>query len=473
MSSFSQTRSEAEDIFKSLNAEPPCLPQERPLTVQDSFKAYKLASTASAVYSQQDLVVSGTWQKYERRAAALARAHHKRDPFAKYLERLRADDWPSRNSRQANRSALVRLASRDILHFAPIFWREQGLEIRKDSGAVKTFNEIVKPLLSADDVRGLRGAASPLSKEEHHQLKRAVQFLLEVPPDPYHKKSAQTLSPDNPTAVTPSSRKKEHSVKKTLTALNRHTRRKAKTRPDYDWRNQFWTTVLSDRHLDDHQRACIATLMLTGCRPAEFSEELGVDLALKDGPQGGALLTITIAGAKTMQPVTGELVGKGQNFRCLELDCVSPEGQWVMERLECSEQRSMRFALPSPTHSENGILLPGTERNRRISARLGKLITRIGKAAFPNLRHNLTPYVFRHAFASDMKAADHFGAEAIAQALGHQSTRTQESYGLVSSTKGLSILRAQHIISVSATSPIRCPDRNGLTNDPNYNGKIN
>lgn len=237
MSSFPQTQSEAEDIFKSLNAEPLCLPEERPLTVQDSFKAYKLARTASAVYSQQDLVVSGTWQKYERRAAALARAHHKRDPFAKYLERLRADDWPSRNSRQANRSALVRLASRDILHFAAVFWREKGPEIRKDAGAVKTFNGIVKPLLSADDVRVLRGAASPLSKEEHHQLKRAVQFLLEVPPDPHHVKVVQALSPDNRTAVHPSSRKNEHPVKKTFTALNRHTRRKAKTRPDYDWRN--------------------------------------------------------------------------------------------------------------------------------------------------------------------------------------------------------------------------------------------
>ena len=139
MSSFSQTQSEAEEIFQFLTAEPPCLPEERPLTVQDSFKAYKLASTASAVYSQQDLVVSGTWQKYERRAAALARAHHKRDPFAKYLERLRADDWPSRNSRQANRSALVRLASRDILRFAPVFWCEKGPEIRKDAGGPVAF----------------------------------------------------------------------------------------------------------------------------------------------------------------------------------------------------------------------------------------------------------------------------------------------------------------------------------------------
>lgn len=471
MSSFPQTQSEAEDIFQFLNAEPPCLPEERPLTVQDSFKAYKLASTASAVYSQQDLVVSGTWQKYERRASALARAHHRRDPFAKYLERLRADDWPSRNSRQANRSALVRLASRDILHFAPIFWREKRPEIGKDAGAVKTFNAIVKPLLSADDVRVLRGAASPLSKEEHHQLKRAVQFLLEAPPDPYHVKVAQAVSPD-PTAVTPSSRKNEHSVKKTLTALNHHTRRKAKTRPDYDWRNQFWTTVLRDRHLDDHRRACIATLMLTGCRPAELSEELGVDLVLKDRPQGGAHLTITIAGAKTMQSVTEELVGKGQNFRCLELDCISPEGQWLMEGLERREQRGMRLTQPSSTHSENGILLPATERNRRISASLGKLITRIGKATFPGLRHNLTPYVFRHAVAADMKAADHFGPEAIARALGHQSTRTQENYGLVSSTKGLSILRAQQIISVSATSPIRCPDRSGPTIGPIYYGKI-
>lgn len=180
--------------------------------------------------------------------------------------------------------------------------------------------------------------------------------------------------------------------------------------------------MLCDLHLDDHRRACIATLVLTGCRPAEFSEELGVDLVLKDRPQGGSHLANTIAGAKTMQTVTEELVGKGQNFRCLELDCASPEGQWLMERLDRREQRGMRLALPSSTHSQSGILLPATERNRRISASLGKLVTRIGEAAFPRLRHKLTPYVFRHAIAADMKAADHIGPEVIAQALGHQST---------------------------------------------------
>ncbi|WP_069301164.1 site-specific integrase [Neptunicoccus sediminis] len=472
MTLFPISQSEPEDIFKFLGADPPSIPEEQPLTVRDSFKAYELACQTSAVFSPEDLAISGTWQKYERRAAALARAHHKRDPFAKFLERLRMNDWPTRNSRQADRSALVRLASRDILQFAPIYWKEKLTKLERDTGTYKAFVEAIERFHSADVCTQIENANAPLSEEDRHQFKIAVHFLLQVPPDPFHTKLSQHQSLIDKQADPKTSRKGHRSVKNTLTALNQHARRKMNARPDYDWRNHFWMTTLRDSYIDDHRRAFIAALMLTGCRPAEFSEELGVDLLLQSRPEGSTCLSITIAGAKTMQPMTGELAGKGQNFRSIKFNCAAPEGQWLMDALNLAEQPRMRLTLPSPSLSESGAHLPTTERHRRISASLGKLVTRIGKAAFPRLRHNVTPYVFRHAFAADMKTAGHFDSEMIAQALGHQSTRTQESYGLVSGTRGLSTARAQQVINVTATSPIRYPDRDNHMNGSICNGKI-
>lgn len=122
----------------------------------------------------------------------------------------------------------------------------------------------------------------------------------------------------------------------------------------------------------------------------------------------------------------------------------------------------MHLALPVSALSQSGMHLSPSERHRRLSVSLGKLVARLGRAAFPSLRHNLTPYVFRHAFAADLKVAGQCEPEIIAKALGHQSTRTQEHYGLKSSTRALNVDRARQIIAVTATSPIRNPERPGV-----------
>ena len=65
----------------------------------------------------------------------------------------------------------------------------------------------------------------------------------------------------------------------------------------------------------------------------------------------------------------------------------------------------------------------------------------------------LSGYVYRHAFASDMKA-DGASKETIAKALGHAVTKTQDAYG-----RALGGTAGRRLVSVSAArevSDARC-----------------
>ncbi|MFP4450655.1 MAG: hypothetical protein ACLFP0_06980 [Rhodosalinus sp.] len=99
-------------------------PLEPSLSLDDSIAAFELARLAESVRPRASLLASGTWNTYERRVAALARRHPRADPFAAYLSKARTGAWESRNARQSDRSALVRLAARDVLELMPVLWRE-------------------------------------------------------------------------------------------------------------------------------------------------------------------------------------------------------------------------------------------------------------------------------------------------------------------------------------------------------------
>lgn len=311
---------------------PPFLENDT-LMVQTSLMAFNLAHRTNAAFSAEDLIASGTWQKYEQRAASLARSHPRNDPFAQYLARLRVDGWPSRNSRQADRSALVRIAARDVLELVPIYWR-QVLSGMTDTVARTALLDAMRAHLSPTVRAQMKQATRPLSKEERDHLERAMEFLVQVPPDPFHENVRRRDSRAKAQSTPTSHRGRDQSAKETLTALNRHARRKIDSDPDYDWRTHFWTSgVLRDRHIDDHRRACLAVLMLTGCRPAEFSEDLGIDVSLC--PDAGTMaLMITIAGAKTASDAGEGLQPKGQMSRTLRLRGKTPEALWLHGFLE-------------------------------------------------------------------------------------------------------------------------------------------
>ncbi|MGK8235408.1 hypothetical protein ACLGGT_14720 [Roseovarius sp. MS2] len=420
---------------------------------QKSIEAYHLALLSNKKCSVEKLYRSGTFQKYEQRAAALARKHPSRDPFRAYLSRTEHHDWKGSNSRQSYRSAVVRLAAQTVLELAPGYWRRVHAKTN-DSEARGELVRHLKRYLDRETLDQIKLATSTLSRADLKMFERAVAFLLQVPPDPEHRavRQASNNGQNN-------SPRAETSKKKALYALNQHQRRRTKENPGYDWRTHFWQrAVLLDQHIDDHRRACIAALMLTGCRSAELADNLGVVIRAfeRDGENH---LAFEISGAKLENAEIGGY-GKGQDLRRIEVCCQTHEAHWlfarVSDRYDC--QTVLRLAVPR--YSQTGIALMPTERQRRVTNSIGKLVERLGRVAFPRLQQRLSPYVFRHALSSDLRSGGaRWSKEEIATVLGHQSTRTQSNYGSANTSRGLSGNRADQIVQVSALNPVRRPER--------------
>jgi integrase len=158
----------------------------------------------------------------------------------------------------------------------------------------------------------------------------------------------------------------------------------------------------------------MAVLQLTGCRPSELSR--GVNVRLIEGR-----LAFVIKGSKVSDC-------SGQESRLLMVEPDSIPAKYLLAHVSDSEMTNISL------------------RNQKTFA---EVIAAAGKQAFPRLRGRVSPYVFRHAFSSDLKSAGRDQAE-IARALGHRVTRTQERYGRSAHGRGASSLVATH-----ATQAIR------------------
>lgn len=66
---------------------------------------------------------------------------------------------------------------------------------------------------------------------------------------------------------------------------------------------------------------------------------------------------------------------------------------------------------------------------RKNADRLGKMFVREGAKIFPGSHRNLTPYLFRHALAWNMRNTPGILKDKISLALGHQSDRSANHYG--------------------------------------------
>ena len=413
-----------------------------------SLAAYTMAQKADLLYTNEDLVASGTWQKYEGRVAALARSHPRQDPFAAFLSREFSDAWESTNSRQASRSALVRIAGRVIREQTPVYWKEllTGTESKQD------LSDLTRPLKESVDEEAMtrmRSASASLTEEERDQLFSVVDFILAVPPDPLHqalrnkvRKAPRDGEPKAPPAVAK------------LRSLQRHERAKQKSSSDYCWRDQFWRTVVTDRFVSPDDSALIAVLMLAGCRPVEFTARLGVRVEIAELPDGPGL-RIEIAGAKTAPELAPEAMSKGQERRTLWLTCKTAEAFWLYEQIQKSGSSCLEINRPTTPRSPSGEWLSIAEQERRQTSSLGKVVARIGKDAFPRQKGNLTPYTFRHAVAADMKAGGRFSNDTIAAGLGQQSERTLQHYGRSNRGRRATSLRCQQVVRVEASSPVR------------------
>ncbi|WP_144435590.1 site-specific integrase [Roseovarius atlanticus] len=423
--------------------------------LEASLQAHDLANHSQKNVSMAKLYESGTWAKYEQRAKSLARKHPSRDPFRAYLICDEHGTFLSSNSRQSYRSALVRLAARDVLELAPPLWH-QILNLAAGEDKKRDLERTISAYIDGETWDHIQQASGNLSNVQLRKLERAVEFIITVQPDPDHTALRHRSRQPSSTETKSGSSTSKNS---TLYKLNQHQRRRAKVLSAYDWRSHFWNAaVMSDTHLDDRRRACIAAMMLTGCRPSELCDDLGVTVDAV-GLEENQRLAFEIAGSKCIE--SGAIhPGKGQERRYIEIVCKTPEAAWLFDHVAEQPDRAVRLFLGAPTYDRKGIELMATERRRRVSDQLGKLIARLGKVAFPRLNCNLSPYVFRHALASDLRASAHqFNRCGIASALGHQSEKTQQHYGSPNTSKGLNGSRAVQITHVSATSPVRAFER--------------
>ena len=295
-------------------------PSERLLS--DSLIAYAFAQEANRLYAAEDLIASGTWQKYEVRAAALAKKSPRDNPYEAFLRIDMAGGWETVNTRQAYRSALVRLAAQLVIESAPVFWKHQ-ISQRPTAKATLQLSEWLHKSVDSASIARFRAAQRPLNKTDYESFRSAVAFLVAQPPDPSHQ-ALRKYKIDRSVKF----RRKPNAQIASLRALNQHQDRKRKSDPTYCWFDTYWQFVMADDDTGDLQRAMIATLILTGCRPVEFSSRLGIEVSIAD-VDAAKRLAFKINGAKTATKKEILVEAKGQTIRQITLGCHSPEALWL------------------------------------------------------------------------------------------------------------------------------------------------
>ncbi|WP_223428771.1 hypothetical protein [Tateyamaria pelophila] len=445
----------------------------RHLSLDLVLNAFSRARVTEGRVSRQSLATSGSLQKYRKTVATLTRKNRHRNAYSEYERRNRLDLWQSKNTRQRARSALVCHASEQLETLVSFYFQAliaNVIDPRAKSIVKRAFrSRVLHPTTAELEPRIWETLSVPDMKD----LACAVRFLLSHPAHPIPKGS-QTHSGSSQTRQTKRS---------ALRALNQHQSRKEKSNACYDWRSHFWTTaVLHDPYINDHLRACIAVIMTTGCRPSELSSRHGVSIEVHDRDRPPAL-SIRIQSSKVdreqsdpnfegsvFQPpaaktpkavdVTWQTAPRGQPWRQMRVLCHSPEAVWLASYIQRLQEGGKippgpaHLAIQTPEMSPDGTWLHSSERDRRVTVKLGKLIGRLGKTVFPRLQ-TLTPYLFRHAVASDLKTCGTFTSEQISWVLGHRSTRTASLYGSTKSSGKRLDLRSEQIVDVTAPEPVR------------------
>ena len=164
----------------------------------------------------------------------------------------------------------------------------------------------------------------------------------------------------------------------------------------------------------------ILVLALTGCRPCELVT--GVDIQIN-----GEFVTAYIHGAKVNAKLR-----KGQEWRRLFWPLDHPH-QLVQDLIQKAKEAGGAFTAKIES-----------------ATNLGSAVRHAGHRLWPNLGEHITPYVFRHALASDLKASGLSAAD-ISACLGHRVTKTATNYGRASAAKGLNLAPC----TVEAASEVR------------------
>ncbi|MFZ6798157.1 site-specific integrase [Undibacterium sp. Di24W] len=161
-----------------------------------------------------------------------------------------------------------------------------------------------------------------------------------------------------------------------------------------DWRKQLCYRMISSKYFFQ-----TLALAICGCRPHEMKLGILIKSVVVDQIEN---FVLEIHGAK----VTDE---NGQKYRHLTFSADASN------------------ALLSPLINFAKEMGGSTVLKIQNEKAFSSAISRFAAELWPKLKVPITPYSFRHAFASDMKATG--DQDTVAQSLGHRSTRTQKRYG--------------------------------------------
>ncbi len=187
-----------------------------------------------------------------------------------------------------------------------------------------------------------------------------------------------------------------------------------------DWRERLLDGMSKSKNYIPALVSCIS-----GCRPSELKK--GVSLRID-----GGMLRVEIAGAK-VGPT------KGQPLRILEY--------------AASSQQPLVADMVLLVELAGG----GLEISIDSAKAFSSAIAYHGHRAFPRSSRRITPYCFRHAFASDLKR-NLPDQDDVSKALGHRVDRTRSSYGQAQIGRGAgglvpSGVEATHGVKHVLTSP--------------------
>lgn len=243
---------------------------------------------------------------------------------------------------------------------------------------------------------------SPEWSEALADLEHARQMLRRYPPDPEreHRAHGSPAFTWSDLANQKPEKPRSQSKRRVLAYLHHVP----------NWRERLFL------HISDRHKAAAAICALSGARPAEVAR--GVEVVR----EGDGLL-FRIAGAKLTRH-------SGQ-----------PERQLLVS-LDSVEARYLH------TLAESGpVTVTGSAQA------LCAAVERAGQRAFPHARQLISPYVYRHALASELKAEGH-DPERIAECLGHRASESQSAYG-----RAVHGGRASGVLAVRASMPVRATHR--------------
>jgi len=181
-----------------------------------------------------------------------------------------------------------------------------------------------------------------------------------------------------------------------------------------------WQADLIAEMPSQHQLST-AVLVLTGCRLSEL--EKGVLVEASNGN-----LEFTIKGSKVTQV-------SGQRRRKLT---INPTHNRIAAELY--------EALLAGTKNQKIVIDLGVTQRTFYEAHIRAACRTFGH----KLGEKLSPYIHRHAFSADLKAAD-YDRKDIAMALGHTTDKTQEYYGMARQSTG----NERGLTKVEATREIK------------------